>query len=230
MVHLHDDEEPHYDDKTIQQELQSFFDEWHYRILHSGLGIDLDRKSCLMLALDIFEMHGMSVTQEEKEAFVEMEDEAEMIAQMVAHLPMSSRKTFEHFVLQLQLVVSTTTQVRHALEQGIPEEVARCFEGGDTGPGQQILKQAIVEAGLQIHESVENHKSWKANTETRIARLLISQDEAEHARQQLEAVQCQLDAFKGDQNAKSKGMLSGIASKNDKVLVHSVFSQWLGWC
>merc|ERR1711865_1335084 len=24
-------------------------------------------------------------------------------------------------------------------------------------------------------------------------------------------------------------MLSGIASKNDKVLVHSVFSQWLGW-
>jgi len=152
-----------------------------------------------------------------------------MISQMVAHLPMNARKTFEHFVLQLQLVVSTTTQVRHALEEGIPEEVARCFEGGDTGPGQQILKQAIVEAGKQIHESVEMHKSWKANTETRIVRLLASQEEAEHARQQLEAITCQLDSFKGEQNAKSKAVLAGIAGNNDKTLVHTVFSSWLGW-
>jgi len=189
----------------------------------------MDRNACVKLALDIFCMHGMEISDEEKEAYAEMADEADMISQMVAHIPMKARKTFEHFVLQLQLVVSTTTQVRHALEEGIPEEVARCFEGGDTGPGQQILKQAIVEAGLQIHESVENHKSWKANTDTRIARLLISQDEAEHARQQLEAVQGQLEAFKGDQNAKSKGVLSGLASKNDKMLVHTVFSQWYGW-
>merc|ERR1740115_376599 len=124
----------------------------------------------------------MIVTPEEKIALVAMDDEAAMVADMVKHIPMNARKTFEHFVLQLQLVVSTTTQVRHALEEGIPEEVARCFEGGDTGPGQQILKQAIVEAGKQIHEAVEMHKSWKANTEARIVRLNVSQDEAEHAR------------------------------------------------
>jgi hypothetical protein len=169
------------------------------------------------------------VTQEEKDAFVAMEDEAAMVTAMVDHLPMASRKTFEHFVLQLQLVVSTTTQVRHSLDEGIPEEVARCFEGGESGPGQQILKQSIIEAGKQIHEALENHKSWKANTEARITRLKVSDEEAEHARQQLAAVQCQLDAFHGEQNAKSKSVLVGIAGKNDKALVHTIFSTWLGW-
>jgi len=183
MVHLHDDEDPHYDDATIQQELQQFMDEWHYRILHSGLALSWDRTQCLRLAIEMFQMHGMEITEEEKESYVAMEDEQEMVAAMVAHYPMAARKTFEHFVLQLQLVVSTTTQVRHALVTGDSQEVARCFEGGETGPGQQILKQCIVEAGRQIHDAVEMHKSWKANTEARIARLNVCQDEAEHARQ-----------------------------------------------
>merc|ERR1719253_2444174 len=171
----------------------------------------------------------MIVTQEEKESYVEMEDEEAMVGLMVDHIPMSARKTFEHFVLQLQLVVSTTTQVRHALEMNDSAEVARCFEGGDSGPGQQILKQAIVEAGKQIHEAVEMHKSWKANTTARIARLTECQDQAEHARQQLEAVQCQPDQFGSGQNKKSKAVLIGMAEKNDRTLMHTIFSTWLGW-
>merc|ERR1719359_2173394 len=63
----------------------------------------------------------------------------------------------------------------------------------------------------------------------RIARLAACQDEAEHARQQLEAVTAQLDSFKGNQNAKSKSVLVGMADKNDKVLVHTIFSTWYGW-
>merc|ERR1719502_1354888 len=121
------------------------------------------------------------MTAEEKATYQTMEDEQAMIDAMVDHIPMEARKTFEHFVLQLQLVISTTTQVRHALVEGDPQEVARCFDGGETGPGQQILKQCIVEAGKQIHEGVEMHKSWKANTEERIKRLTVCQDEAEHA-------------------------------------------------
>jgi hypothetical protein len=57
------------------------------------------------------------------------------------------------------------------------------------------LKQCIVEAGKQIHEAVEMHKSWKASSEARIVRLSGSQDGAEHARQQLEAINAQLMSF-----------------------------------
>merc|ERR1719235_2533218 len=152
-----------------------------------------------------------------------------MIDAMVDHMPMEARKTFEHFVLQLQLVISTTTQVRHALEEGIPEEVAKCFEGGEMGPGQQILKATIVAAGKQIHAAIENQKSWKANTEARIGRLQQSSEEAEHYSQELCAIEAQLSAFKGEQNAKSKSVLMGLTEKNDKQLVHAVFSGWVGW-
>jgi hypothetical protein len=229
MVVLHDEDEPHWDSSTIQMQLQQFFDEWHYRILHSGLAIDYDREKVVELLLDIFEFEGMEVTPEEKQALAQMEDEGQMIAEMVEHLPMKARKCFEHFVLQLQLVVSTTTQVRHALEEGNAPAVAQCFEGGDSGPGQQILKHCIIEAGKQIHEAMEMHKSWKASTDMRIARLIRSQDDAEHARQQFEAIDCQLRAFKGEQSGKSKAVLVGMADKNDKTLMHTCFSSWLGW-
>jgi hypothetical protein len=231
MVMLHDEDEPHFDVETVSMELQQFLDDWHYKILHTGLAVAFDRQKCIELVMDIFELEGMEVTPQEKAALVEtgMEDETAMIAAMVEKMPTKARKCFEHFVLQLQLVVSTTTQVRHALEEGNSEKVAACFEGGDSGPGQQILKQCIIEAGRQIHECMEMHKSWKANTDSRLARLTRSQDDVEHARQQLAAVEAQLSAFKGDQNAKSKSVLMGLASKNDTQLVHSVFSTWYGW-
>jgi hypothetical protein len=229
MVLLHDEDEPHYDDATIQMQLQQFMDEWHYRILHSGLADSWNRNQCVRLVLDIFEMQGMEVTAEEKEVLAQMEDENEMIMQMVSKMPMKARKTFEHFVLQLQLVVSTTTQVRHALAEGVPSKVAACFDGGDTGPGQQILKHCIIEAGMQIHESLNMHKSWKASTEARIERLRRSEDDAEHARQQLSAVQAQLNSFKGDQNKKSKSVLTGMAAASEQALIHTVFSTWYGW-
>merc|ERR1712054_601570 len=83
--------------------------------------------------------------------------------------------------------------------------------------------------GKQIHEAVEMHKSWKANTEDRIKRLNGCMDDAEHLRQQLEALQAQLSAFRGDQNSKSKAVLVGMADKNDKTLMHTIFSTWFGW-
>lgn len=247
MVFLHDDDEPHLDDTTIQVQLQQFFDEWHYRILHSGFADENDRVGCIDLLIDIFELEGMEVTPQEKKQLAQMDDESAMVAFMVSKMPMAARKTFEHFVLQLQLVVSTTTQVRHGLAEcrsaekdkgfGDGEErykdalarLASCFSDGETGPGQQILKECIVEAGKQIHEAIEMHKSWKSSVEDRIKRLTLCQDDAEHARQQLAAVNAQLDAFKGEQNSKSKAVLIGMAAKNDQQLVHSVFSTWFGW-
>jgi hypothetical protein len=245
MVVLHDDDEPHFDDATITLELQQFFDEWHYRILHAGFADENDRIACIELLLDIFEMEGMEVTADEKKEMASMEDENVMIAAMVSKLPMSARKNFEHFVLQLQLVVSSTAQVRHGLaecreaekEKDVDEEkykeallrLSACFSDGETGPGQQVLKETIIEAGKQIHEAMEMHKSWKTVTEDRIKRLTSCQDDAEHARQQLAAVNSQLDAFKGDQSSKSKAVLMGVAAKNDQQLVHTVFSTWMGW-
>merc|ERR1719386_687356 len=157
-------------------------------------------------------MNGMEATEEQKEEWSAMDDEDEMIRQVVKALPMPARKSFEHFALQLQLVVSTATRVRHALEEGVEEEVARC-----------------VDAGAQIADLRNLRESWKTCTESRLVRLSKCQMEAEHAQQQLAAISSQLSDFGGQQSGKSKGVLMSMAANQDKNLIHTVFSTWAGW-
>mmetsp|Transcript_62692 Transcript_62692/g.104252 ORF Transcript_62692/g.104252 Transcript_62692/m.104252 type:complete len:527 (-) Transcript_62692:192-1772(-) len=222
-------EAPTYDDNTLFLQVQQFLDEWHYRVLHGGLGLTMTRNEALMIAFEIFELNGLETTEESKEAWSTMEDEDDMIRLVVKAMPMPCRKAFEHFTLQLQLVVSTATRARHALEEGIPEEVARCMDDGDTGVSQQILKQCVIDAGMQISELKNLRESWHKNVEERLKRLARCQEEAENAQQQLTALQAQISAFGAQQNAKTKSVLMNMASKEDKTLLHTVFSAWTGW-
>merc|ERR1712100_506287 len=90
----------------------------------------------------------------------------------------------------------------------------------------QILKQTIVQAGIEVAEIRNRHTSWTKNTETRMSRLLRSADDAERAQIELKKLQAQLDDFGGSQNDKSKKVMMGVAGKNDKLLVTVVFSSW----
>jgi len=228
-----DSDEPLYDDMTIGLQLQQFLDEWHYRVIHSNLASTWDRNQAVIKAMEIFEMNGAELTSEEKEQFAELE-EPEMIAELVKRMPLSSRKGFEHFALQLQLVVSTATRVRHALEEVeenpvvAGQELAKVMEDGDTGITQQILKQAVVEAAVEVGEISELRESWVKSTETRVGRLAKCSDEAEHAKQQLDAIQTQLGGFGEEQSSKSKKVLMSVAGNQDKNLLHTIFSSWLG--
>jgi len=226
-------DEPMFDDMTIGLQLQQFLDEWHYRVIHSNLASTWDRNQAVIKAMEIFEMNGAELTQDEKERFAELE-EPEMIAELVKRMPLSSRKGFEHFALQLQLVVSTATRVRHALEEVeenpvvAGQELAKVMEDGDTGITQQILKQAVVEAAVEVGEICELRESWVKSTESRVGRLAKCSDEAEHAKQQLDAIQTQLGGFGEEQSSKSKKVLMSVAGNQDKALLHTVFSSWLG--
>ena len=55
------------DDVTVGLMVQQFLDEWHFRVLHSGLAYAWDRPEALIKAMDIFEAAGMRITLEEKE-------------------------------------------------------------------------------------------------------------------------------------------------------------------
>lgn len=225
-----DVEEPSYDDVTIGLQIQQFFDEWHYRVLHSGLAYDMDRTEVITKALELFVMAGMQLSDWEQEELAEMEDEADMVRTLVRKMPMQMRKTFEHFSLQLQLVVSAATRVRHALEESetAPEEVARVMEDGDAGIGQQVLKQAVIEASLEVSNLVSLRDSWVPSMDTRVKRLMGCAAEAEHANSQYEAISTQVASFGGDQNAKAKGVLLSMASSQDKALLSSIFRSWMG--
>merc|ERR1712193_479561 len=160
------------------------------------------------------------------EALAEL-DEPAMIQKLITKMPVEFVQQFEHFALQLQLIITTATRVRKVVDEGAPDTIQQVMDHTDSsGIISQILKQTIVQAGIEVAEIRNRHTSWTKNTETRMSRLLRSADDAERAQIELKKLQAQLDNFGGAQNDKSTKMMMGVAGKNDKVLMTVIFSSW----
>jgi len=222
------DEELQDSTETVTLQVQQFMDEWHYRVLHSGVAAKWDRTAAVRTALMLFSMHGVQLTGAEVNDFCDME-ELDMVNAIVDRMPQSSRSTFEHFALQLQLIVSTATRLRRALEDDSAVDAEKALDGADsTGITSQILKQTVMQAGIEVAELRDRHESWLKNSDLRMSRLTRCADDADRANSQLAAIQSQLSEFGGSQNQKSKKMLTGMAANRDSALLKSIFSSWLG--
>merc|ERR1712159_227343 len=115
------------------------------------------------------------------------------IPQVLKIMPDAVKAQFEHFALQLQLIVTSTTRVRSVVEAGNPDEIQMVMDHTDSsGIISQILKQTIVQAGIEVAEIRNRHTSWTKNTETRMSRLLRSADDAERAQIELKKLQAHL--------------------------------------
>jgi hypothetical protein len=101
------------------------------------------------------------------------------------------------------------------------------MDEGDTSICHQILKAAIHEASIEVGELNTLHESWWRNMGDRVQRLTRCADDAEHARQQLEAIQANIGSFADEQNTKSKKVLLSLSSNSDGGLLRSCFSSWL---
>lgn len=214
------------DDDTAALQLQQFLDEWCYRILNSSLAKSWDHKSAMGAMLDVFRILGFPM--EDRDAILSL-DEDSMINQLVQCMPMGIRDQFEIVALQLQSVVHIAARVRKVTE-GDDAAVQEVFEETDgNAVFQQILKAAVVQSAKEVTRLHKVHNSWKKSTETRLTRLLRASEEAEHAQQQLLAIESQLEDFGVSQKKKSKQMLTNMAAGQEKTLLKSVFSSWNGY-
>merc|ERR1719171_86514 len=153
-----------------------------------------------------------------------------MIPRVVAKMSNESKASFEHFALQLQLIVSTATRVRATIETGTPDDMEQVIGSNDSaGICSQILKQACVQAGTEAAEIRFRHEHWTKNTENRVSRLSRSADDAARTMSQLRAIEGQLSSFGGNMNEKSKKAMMGVAANNDKALVQVIFTTWYGY-
>jgi len=221
------DEDRIFDDATVTLQIQQLLDEWHYRILSAGLAsTSWDRIQATKAALQLFEMQGVPFAPGEIDALAKL-DESEMIPQILKNMPDAFKAQFEHFALQLQLIVTSTTRVRNVVEGGNADEIQQVMDHTDaSGIISQILKQTIVQAGIEVADVRNRHTSWTKNTETRMSRLVRSADDAERAQLELRKLQAQLDDFGGAQNDKSKKVMMGVAANNDKALQAMIFGAW----
>merc|ERR1711959_15835 len=154
-------------------------------------------------------------------------DEATMIDSLVSKMPQQTKEQFEHFFLQLQLIVSTATRIRTALEQGTPGVIEEALNDADqTGIMPYILKMSIVQAGTEVSALRAQHDNWTSDTEARMSKLLRGQDDAMQAQKQLAAAQAQLGHFQGSQKDKAYKAMMGVAGKNDKALMDAFITNW----
>merc|ERR1719399_2661504 len=154
-------------------------------------------------------------------------EEGDMINQLVTRMPQQTKEQFEHFFLQLQLIVSTATRIRTALEEGTPSLIEEALnDADDTGIMPYILKLALVQAGSEVTNLQRTHDRWAAETEVRMSTLLRGAEDAMQAQKQLAAANAQLGQYTGSHKDKGKKMMMGVAAKNDKACMDLTLTEW----
>merc|ERR1719498_377989 len=104
---------------------------------------------------------------------------------MVSKMPQQSKEQFQHFFLQLQLIVSTATRVRQALEAGRPELVEQAMDDAEsTGISQYNLKK--------------QHAAFVKDAEGKLSRLVKAQEDAVVAKERLVKAQGELAVFQSN--------------------------------
>merc|ERR1719236_279147 len=172
------------------------------------------------------EQYGVSISPEEEKRLFSM-DEGTMIESLVSKMPQQTKEQFEHFFLQLQLIVSTATRIRTALEEGTPGIIQEALNDADqTGILPYILKMSTVQAGSEVTALKAQHDTWSTDTEARMSKLLRGQDDAMQAQKQLSAAQAQLGQWQGSQKDKAYKAMMGVAGKNDRAMMDSFITNW----
>mmetsp|Transcript_75392 Transcript_75392/g.191283 ORF Transcript_75392/g.191283 Transcript_75392/m.191283 type:complete len:532 (+) Transcript_75392:53-1648(+) len=219
------DDEEHVDDMSIGLQMQQFLDEWHYRVLHSGMATEWDHADTMFAAMSLFQAHGLVISEEEKRLLAR-EEEDHIIQVLVRKMTPAQRRTFEHFALQLQLFVSAATRMRTSIEEGEPEDIRRVVEEGDKAITQHILKQTVVEAAQEISEVKSVHDSWSASMGQRINRLTRTAENTGAARAELERINRSIQAYSMNQNELSVKFLTAMLDKSKKGLLATVLNAW----
>lgn len=219
------DEEEELDDMTIGLQMQQFLDEWNLRALHAETALEKDHPESMVTAISLLQEHGVPISDDENIQLSRMPEE-QAVALLVSRMTAANRRTFEHFVLQLQLFISAATRVRIAVEGGDPEELRKVIEDGDKATTHYILKQAVVEASVEIQEFKNVHSSWACNMTNRVDRVMRNAAGADSARAELQSINTIIDGFSTTQNHKTVNVLVALLGKVDQALVRAAFRGW----
>jgi len=203
-----------------------FLRDKHYSKISGSLANRWDKFQSLTAAMKLMEQHGVHLSPEEEQRLSSM-NESQMIETLVMKMPQQSKEQFQHFFLQLQLIVSTATRVRQALEQGRADIVEQAMNDADsTGISQYILKMSIVQAGSEVTNLKRQHSAWVKDADSKMSRLVRGQEEALIAKERLAKVQSELAVFQTEQNEHIKKVLMAFAGGSATALLHGCFSSW----
>lgn len=211
---------------TVDYFVAKIFQSEHYQTLHQTLSSHWDRLHSLSAAMKLMEQFGVEISPEEAEKLSGLSED-QQIATLVTKMPTQSNEQFQEFFLKLQLLVSTATRVRLALEDGRPESVAEALQQAEgMGLSNYLLRLAVVQAGSEVSLLRQRYEAFVRDWDARMGRLIRGQEDAMQAQKKLASAQAQLAQFTTGQNEKAKKVLMSFASGNTKALVSGCFGAW----
>jgi len=211
---------------SVKYLVNNFLDDKHYSKISSSLAGNWSKFQSLTAAMRLMEQHGVHLSPEEEERLSGM-SEPQMIETLVTKMPQQSKEQFQHFFLQLQLIVSTATRVRTALEQGRADLVESALDDAEsTGITQYILKMCIVQAGSEVTNLKKQHGAWVKDAESKMSRLVKGAEDAIVAKERLAKAQGELAVFQTEQNEHIKKVLMAFAGGSATALLHGCFNSW----
>eukprot|EP00403_Amphidinium_massartii_P029532 CAMPEP_0178403576 /NCGR_PEP_ID=MMETSP0689_2-20121128/17440_1 /TAXON_ID=160604 /ORGANISM="Amphidinium massartii, Strain CS-259" /LENGTH=571 /DNA_ID=CAMNT_0020024535 /DNA_START=35 /DNA_END=1750 /DNA_ORIENTATION=- len=211
---------------SVKYLVKAYLDDSHYNKLYDSLSAKWDRMHSLSAAMMLMEQYGVKLEPSEVERLSGM-DQMQQINALVSKMPQQSNEQFQHFFLQLQLIVQTATRVRQALEDGRPEQVQAALDDADsTGISQYIMKMAIVQAGTEVTQLRKGYQESQKEWNWRMSKLIRAQEDAMQAQKRLHAAQAQLAEYTTGQNEKAKKVLMSMCN-DSKVIMLNVMKEWV---
>merc|ERR1719161_2039008 len=129
---------------VVEHVVTKFLDTKHMSKLHKMLSTQWDSYQSLNAAMKLMEQYGVVISPEEEAKLLKL-DEATVIDTLVGRMPQQTKEQFEQFFLQLQLIVSTATRVRSALNEGTTQGIEQALEAAEkAGVTPYIIKMLIV--------------------------------------------------------------------------------------
>lgn len=200
--------------------------EKHYSKISTSLAGRWDQFQSLSAAMKLMEQSGVHISEEEQQRLGSL-TEPQMIESLVSKMPQQSKEQFQHFFLQLQLIVSTATRVRQALEAGRSDLVETAMDDADsTGIQQYILKMSIVQAGSEVTNLKKQHAAFVKDAESKMSRLVKGQEDAMIAKERLAKAMGELAIFQSNANEGIKKVLMTMAGGSATALLHGCYSSW----
>mmetsp|Transcript_58378 Transcript_58378/g.126271 ORF Transcript_58378/g.126271 Transcript_58378/m.126271 type:complete len:572 (+) Transcript_58378:53-1768(+) len=212
--------------ETVEYIVRNFLEPKHNRSLHQALSKRWNRLHSFSAATKLMEHYGVHLSSEEIERIAAM-DEAHQIDALVTKMPQQSNEQFETFFLQLQLIVSTASRVRQALQEGRSDLVeAALNDANSTGIFSNILRLSIVQAGSEVTSMRGQFEAWVKDTDVKMASLMRGQQDALVAQKKLAAAEAQLSQYTVSHKEKAKKVLVTLTAGSASALTSTCFKGW----
>ncbi|CAE8595589.1 unnamed protein product [Polarella glacialis] len=207
---------------------QALLEDRHLGQLHELLSSRWHTYHSAHAAVKLLEQHGAELTPEEEQHLISTLGEAELIDALLAKIPSQSNAQSQTFNIHLQMIVSAAHRIRQGLEDFQPEEIAAALTDVDrTAIAPLVLKMAVVQAGSEVKNLLQNQKAWSKDAEQKMSRLVTGQGEALQAKRRLALAESRLRGRGSAFKQTAKKAIARLLSGAENAFLSQLLATWL---